>query len=197
MKQISPEQWLSGDSWAVCSLARTAEELSQHHDIRFTKELDNLGVIFEAAFRDPTAGQVVLWWRDHPVFRSTEVVVDTSVSRDHGLSAVWLALRLDIRAMDWVNPYSKFPGYEAEPRLRPVTAIPPIFERLGDLSGRESSVLQLLSDGLGTPEIATELRIAPSTVSGHLQRIYLKLGVHSRAELREVLKRFPHLARSA
>ena len=135
--------------------------------------------------------------RDHPEFRSTEVVVDTSVPRDHGLSAVWFALRLDIRAMDWINPYSKFPGYEAEARLRPVTPVPLLFERLGDLSGRESSVLQLLGDGLGTPAIAAELKIAPSTVSGHLRRIYLKLGVHSRAELREVLKRYPHLARSA
>jgi DNA-binding NarL/FixJ family response regulator len=69
--------------------------------------------------------------------------------------------------------------------------------RLPSLSRRELEVANALVTGKPTSAIADELHIAPSTVSGHLQRIYLKLGVHSRAELKEVLKRYPHVARSA
>lgn len=52
----------------------------------------------------------------------------------------------------------------------------------GDLTGRESQVLELLAMGLGTNEIAGSLIISPSTVRNHVQNILGKLGVHSRLE---------------
>ena len=61
MKQISPEKWLSGDSWTVCTLSRTADDLTREYGIHFSEELDDLGEVREAAFRDPVAGQVILW----------------------------------------------------------------------------------------------------------------------------------------
>jgi len=50
------------------------------------------------------------------------------------------------------------------------------------LTMREREVLQLLASGLGQTDIAMRLVISPKTVSGHIQRILPKLGVHSRAQ---------------
>jgi DNA-binding NarL/FixJ family response regulator len=50
------------------------------------------------------------------------------------------------------------------------------------LTRRELEVLKLLSEGLGEKKIAEALVITRKTVATHLQRILLKLGVHSRAE---------------
>ncbi len=50
------------------------------------------------------------------------------------------------------------------------------------LTGREQEVLQLLGSGKRAPEIAAELGISPKTVSSHIQSIFRKLDVHSRAQ---------------
>jgi ATP/maltotriose-dependent transcriptional regulator MalT len=52
----------------------------------------------------------------------------------------------------------------------------------GPLSGRETDVILLLSQGLRTREIAGALYIAPSTVKVHIRHIFEKLDVHTRAE---------------
>jgi DNA-binding NarL/FixJ family response regulator len=49
------------------------------------------------------------------------------------------------------------------------------------LSDREHEILQQLSRGLGNREIARALFISEATVKTHLQRIYGKLGVETRA----------------
>jgi DNA-binding NarL/FixJ family response regulator len=51
------------------------------------------------------------------------------------------------------------------------------------LSDREREVLQLVSEGLSTKEIAARLYITPKTVDAHRQRIMDKLEIHSVAEL--------------
>jgi DNA-binding CsgD family transcriptional regulator len=48
------------------------------------------------------------------------------------------------------------------------------------LSEREAQILELLATGRENFEIADELDIATATVRKHLERIYSKLGVHSR-----------------
>jgi DNA-binding NarL/FixJ family response regulator len=50
------------------------------------------------------------------------------------------------------------------------------------LTRRELEVVQLLGSGKRAPEIAAELGISPKTVSSHVQSIFRKLGVHSRAQ---------------
>jgi DNA-binding CsgD family transcriptional regulator len=54
-------------------------------------------------------------------------------------------------------------------------------DRPGDLSGREVEVLLLVAEGLTTREIAERLYISPKTADHHIQHIYTKLGVSSRA----------------
>ncbi len=51
------------------------------------------------------------------------------------------------------------------------------------LSARELQVLELVADGLTTPQIAEELGLSPKTISRHRERIMNKLNMHSSAEL--------------
>jgi DNA-binding NarL/FixJ family response regulator len=50
------------------------------------------------------------------------------------------------------------------------------------LTGREVQVLTMVAEGLGRDEIARRLFISPRTVGTHVERIFKKLGVHTRAQ---------------
>jgi DNA-binding NarL/FixJ family response regulator len=50
------------------------------------------------------------------------------------------------------------------------------------LTARERQILQLLAAGLGPAEISGELSISTKTVATHVEHIYAKLGVHTRAQ---------------
>ncbi|BCJ56003.1 LuxR family transcriptional regulator [Actinoplanes sp. NBRC 14428] len=56
------------------------------------------------------------------------------------------------------------------------------------LSARERGIAELAVTGLSTKQIAERLGISPRTVSNHLYRVFAKLGVSSRAGLRNVLE---------
>lgn len=68
------------------------------------------------------------------------------------------------------------------PRLLPVLARRATGDTTESLSQRELEVLELLSTGHTTSEIAAELHLAVNTVRNHLARLFEKLGVHSRLE---------------
>ena len=50
------------------------------------------------------------------------------------------------------------------------------------LTPRELEVLGLVADGLSRDEIGRRLFISPKTVGTHIERIFRKLGVHTRAQ---------------
>ncbi len=50
------------------------------------------------------------------------------------------------------------------------------------LTNREREILALLADGLGNKQIAARLGISTNTVKTHLELLFEKLGVSSRAE---------------
>jgi DNA-binding NarL/FixJ family response regulator len=51
-----------------------------------------------------------------------------------------------------------------------------------ELTRRQLEVLRLLAEGLDQNEIGARLVISPKTVGAHIEHIFVKLGVHSRAE---------------
>ena len=53
------------------------------------------------------------------------------------------------------------------------------------LTGTEREVAELVRQGLTNPEVATRLFISPRTVQGHLKKVFAKLHVSSRRQLRE------------
>jgi DNA-binding CsgD family transcriptional regulator len=65
-----------------------------------------------------------------------------------------------------------------EQRLTP----DPVHARELGLSNREAHVVALAARGFTDAQIADELVVSPRTVAKHLQHVYDKLGVHSRAE---------------
>jgi len=64
------------------------------------------------------------------------------------------------------------------PAARPGDAEPPI----EPLSESELRVLRYLPTNLHASEIAAELFVSLNTIRTHMRNVYLKLGVHSRAD---------------
>jgi DNA-binding NarL/FixJ family response regulator len=53
---------------------------------------------------------------------------------------------------------------------------------LGNLTPRETEVLQLIAEGLSNPEIATRLLVSDETVKTHVSRVLSKLGILDRTQ---------------
>ena len=54
------------------------------------------------------------------------------------------------------------------------------------LTPREEEVASLVARGYANKDVAAELFLTPKTVEYHLRKIYAKLGIRTRAELRRL-----------
>lgn len=59
--------------------------------------------------------------------------------------------------------------------------------QVGDLTEQEMRIAELAAGGMSNKEIGVQLYLSPRTVGGHLYRIFPKLGVTTRAQLRDAM----------
>jgi DNA-binding CsgD family transcriptional regulator len=57
----------------------------------------------------------------------------------------------------------------------------------GELTAQEAEIARLAGDGYTNPQISTQLFLSPRTVEWHLRKVFMKLGISSRKELRAAL----------
>ncbi|MCW2936799.1 MAG: ATPase [Actinomycetia bacterium] len=67
------------------------------------------------------------------------------------------------------------------------TARQPSIDAHGQLTPHEEKIARLAGDGLSNPEIGAQLFLSGRTVEWHLRKIFTKLGISSRRELRAAL----------
>jgi two-component system, NarL family, response regulator NreC len=79
---------------------------------------------------------------------------------------------------DYRRISDKMPGDDQDP-----TQDFPVKKGKDILSAREQQVLELVAEGLTTPQISEKLGISPKTVARHRERIMSKLNIHSSTEL--------------
>jgi len=60
-------------------------------------------------------------------------------------------------------------------------------ETTGELTAQEAQIARLARDGLSNPEISTQLFLSPRTVEWHLHKVFTKLDISSRKQLRGAL----------
>ncbi len=77
-------------------------------------------------------------------------------------------------------------GSELGERAKREIAVQALAKKHG-LTTREQEIVLMIGEGKMPRVIGRELHIAPGTVKAHVQHIYKKLGIHSKAELTELL----------
>ena len=137
---------------------------------------DGLGLEIVQAIREKTdaVGLVVLtmYAGDDQIFAAMQAGASAFVGKDSRSSEVVSAAKHAA-----VAPRTFLcAGLSAAMMRRAATPAAP------KLSSREAQVLVLLSDGLGTREIAQQLFMSDSTAKTHITHIYQKLGAANRAQ---------------
>lgn len=135
---------------------------------------------FEEALRLPTTGQ---WPFDVARVR---LAYGELLRRDRALTDAKAQLQAALTALRTLGatPWAE----RAERELRAAgLATTPAVPHAAKLTSQELQIARLAAAGLTNKEIAARLYLSPRTVGGHLYRVFPKLGVTTRAALRDAL----------
>src|SRR5262249_8960423 len=113
---------------------------------------------------------------------------DGSLDLEPALRALGVLRRYERLSLRWFGEGGRQRGLGA--CVSPRSGVPGEVDRarpLPGLSPTESKVATLAADGHSVLNISLQLGVREATVRTHLRRLYVKLGVHGRAELASVL----------
>jgi DNA-binding NarL/FixJ family response regulator len=99
-------------------------------------------------------------------------------ARDH--------LRAAMAAFEQLGAASWEERARNELRATGVTARKRDASTLGDLTSQELQIARLVAGGARNGEVATQLFLSPRTIDYHLRKVFMKLGIASRAELAQM-----------
>ena len=157
-----------------------------HAGLRYARALladdARAGALFEAALESDMSAWPFLRARVQLAYGEW-----LHLQRQNAASRVPLRAARDAFDALGVSPWSE----RARQQLRATgeTSRPRTTEAWDQLTPQELQITQLAAKGLSNREIGQMLYLSPRTVSSHLYRAYPKLGIASRAQLREQLKR--------
>jgi DNA-binding NarL/FixJ family response regulator len=157
---VQPQIQIYDDLMGAAVVAALGKQLARTARLRGAAE----------ALREAINLSLLLW--DHT---PTDYESQLAAARSQLGEAAWEAAWSEGRAMTPGQAVDYALSREDLPGSCPTTSYP------AGLSAREAEVLRLVAKGLTNAQIATELSISPRTVDRHLNSIYRKLGVSSRA----------------
>src|ERR1700683_4546078 len=146
-------------------------------------EMDGVQATRQIASRS-SARVVVLttYADDESVFPALRAGAVGYLTKDASAEEIEAAIRAAYRGQTWLDPVVQArlvsalsDGVPDEP-ARPLAGLP------GNLTPREVEVLTLIGEGLSNREIGERLVLGQATVKTHVNRIFAKTGVQSRAQ---------------
>jgi DNA-binding NarL/FixJ family response regulator len=179
---------------AECATAKRAVELAREHrpdvcllDIHMPG--NGIGAAAEIADTLPDCVVVMLTYSrdENDLFDALRAGAAGYLLKDMDPDRLGSALR-GVLAGEAALPRSLMAKVLDEFRGRPRRQVLRREQRSADLTSREWQILEMLSDGLSTDEIAERLFVSPSTVRVHVSSILRKLRVTSRDEAVRVFR---------
>lgn len=108
MSDVQIARWPTGFPWTIGILDRTPDQLAATRGIEFSYSRDDLDDFLFASLSDSQIGDFRLFRHVGSPDQGLEVQVDTSVTQDSALNALFRVTGLDIRAFSWITPYRSY-----------------------------------------------------------------------------------------
>jgi DNA-binding CsgD family transcriptional regulator len=172
LQQLSETTRAAGTDWALGVLARSRALLSdgESAELLYVEAIDRLG----------------------------RTRIRAELARAHLLYGEWLRrrgrrvdAREQLRAAHEMLTAMGAGGFAERARRELVatgqTVRKRMIETVGELTAQEAQIARLAGAGHTNPEISTQLFLSPRTVEWHLRKVFTKLGISSRHELRDAL----------
>ncbi|HEX3792106.1 MAG TPA: AAA family ATPase [Pseudonocardiaceae bacterium] len=176
LDKLTDQTWLSGTDWALGAAARSRalvedDDHAENWYVEAIKHLDRSRITVHLARARLVYGE---WLRRQGRRVDARVQLRAAHESFVAMGAEAFAARATRELLAT--------GERARRRVE---------ETRSELTPQEARIASLARDGRSNPEIATMLAISPRTVEYHLHKVYTKLTINHRTELRLVLTDTP------